>query len=88
MCTNLILFFLFCTVIPSTLQDNSVHLHSVTDKPIFAQPNSNSIVENSSFANNSNIIPEEEESTNKSVPIYIEDEEILSNPVCVIEATD
>jgi len=71
------------------LQDNSVHLHSVTDKPIFAQPNSNSIVENSSFANNSNTIPEEEEeSTNKSVPIYIEDKNILSNPSCVIEATD
>jgi len=69
------------------LQDNSVHLHSVTDKPIFAQPNSNSIVENSSFANNSNTKPEEENS-NKNVPIYIEYENILSNPVCVIEATD
>jgi len=44
-------------------------------------------VENSSFANNSNAIPEEEESTNKNVPIYIEDEDILSNLVCVIEAT-
>jgi len=47
-------------------------------------------VENNTFADHTfkpNTIPEEEEGTNKNVTIYIEHEDVLSNPLSV-EATD
>lgn len=77
------------TAIPSSLQNDSIHLHSVTDKPVFVHQNNSSILESNHFANHTfkpNTIPEEE-NTNNNNSIFVETEDILDNATTV-EATD
>lgn len=79
-----------CTAIPSSLQNDSIHLHSVTDKPSYVKANNSSIMENGRFANHTfkpDTIPEEEADANKNASIFIETEDILDS-VATVEATD
>ena len=79
------------TAIPSSLQNDSIHLHSVTDKPSFAHVNNSSIMESNQFGNNSykpaTTIPEEETDANKNASIFIENDGITDS-IATVEATD
>ena len=64
---SIIMYTFIHAAIPSSLQNDSIHLHSVTDKPVFVQINNSSIIESNQFGNNTFkptvTIPEEEKYT-------------------------
>ena len=75
------------TVLPSTLQNDSVQLHGVTDKPYYVQPNRGSVMENSLVADHTfrpSTIFEEEKTAYKGTS---DAANVLENGA-TIEATD
>ena len=73
------------------MQNDSIHLHSVTDKPSFVNMNNGSVIESDQFGNNTfkptTISEEEEMDANKNASIFIENDGIMDN-VATVEATD